>query len=146
MAYPERPGRNTQKNSPPREKIDTRDINFENIDAELFNSIARRAATTIADNRKSNKSTQLRKFYDEIILWDSKATMHPNQFQEYLPFIRMMNAKVAYANGRNNLVDENFVEMMSHCLKQVTSVKTMQTFKLFMEAFIGFYKLERPKD
>ncbi|MEA3411109.1 MAG: type III-A CRISPR-associated protein Csm2 [Pseudomonadota bacterium] len=126
--------------------IDTGGIDLKSISPELFDDVARRAARTVAGNRKSNKPTQLRKFYDEIVMWETKVAMHPDRFDDYLPFIRMLNAKVAYAKGRNNLVDENYVEMMNHCLRQVDSDRTMRVFKLFMEAFMGFYKLERPKD
>ena len=116
------------------------------LDSELFNSIAQQAARRVAgdDPRKSdNKPTQLRKFYDEIVLWDSKVMMHPEKFDEYLPFIRMMNAKAAYAKGRK-LVDDNFVNLMHKGLQQVVCPETLHTFKLFMEAFMGFYKQERP--
>lgn len=126
--------------------IDTSRIDLKSVQADLFDDVARRAAATIAENRKSNKPTQLRKFYDEIVMWEIKAAMHRDRFGDYLPFIRMLNAKVAYAKGRNNLVDENFVTLMSHCLQQVDSVESMRVFKLFMEAFMGFYKQERPKD
>ncbi|WP_305908202.1 type III-A CRISPR-associated protein Csm2 [Methylomarinum sp. Ch1-1] len=118
----------------------------EKLDPELFNSIAQQAAKRIAgdDRRKNdNKPTQLRKFYDEIVLWDSKVLQHPEKFDEYLPFIRMINAKAAYAKGRK-LVDENFVDMVHKGLQQVVCPKTLHTFKLFMEAFMGFYKQERP--
>jgi CRISPR-associated protein Csm2 len=118
----------------------------EKLDPELFNTIAHQAAKRIAgdDPRKTdNKSTQLRKFYDEIVLWDSKVARHPEKFDQYLPFIRMINAKAAYAKGRK-LVDDNFVELMHKGLQQVVCPETLRTFKLFMEAFMGFYKQERP--
>ncbi|WP_064039010.1 type III-A CRISPR-associated protein Csm2 [Methylomonas koyamae] len=116
------------------------------LDPELFNSVAHQAARRIAgdDLRKNdNKPTQLRKFYDEIVLWDSKVSLHPEKFDEYLPFIRMLNAKAAYAKGRK-LVDDNFVNLMHSGLAQVVCPETLHTFKLFMEAFMGFYKQERP--
>lgn len=69
--------------------------------------------------------------------------MHPEKFDEYLPFIRMLNAKAAYARGRK-LVDDNFVGLLNSGLQQVTNPETLHTFKLFMEAFMGFYKQERP--
>ncbi|MGZ8094755.1 MAG: type III-A CRISPR-associated protein Csm2 [Methylosarcina sp.] len=119
-------------------------ITLKPVDAELFNSVAKNEAQKIASGGdRVNKPTQLRKFYDEIVMWEQKASLHPEKFAEYLPFIRMINAKVAYAKGRN-LVDEKFVGMMSECLRQVESTETLRTFKLFMEAFMGFYKQERP--
>ncbi len=120
-------------------------IDLKEIKPELFNETAKQQGSHIADssNDRTNKATQLRKFYDEIIMWDNKVAMHPDRFDEYLPFIRMLNAKAAYAQGRK-LVDHNFVKLLSDCLRQVDSAETMRTFKLFMEAFMGFYKLERP--
>lgn len=118
----------------------------EKLDPELFNTVAQQAAQRIAgdDPRKTdNKPTQLRKFYDEIVLWDNKVLMHPEKFDEYLPFIRMLNAKAAYAKGRK-LVDDNYVRLLNNGLQQVTNAETLHTFKLFMEAFMGFYKQERP--
>jgi CRISPR-associated protein Csm2 len=116
----------------------------EKLDPELFNGIARNAAKEVASGGdRVNKATQLRKFYDEIVLWDNKVLLHPEKFDEYLPFIRMLNAKVAYAEGRK-LVDHNFVNLLNNGLKQVVCAETLHTFKLFMEAFMGFYKQERP--
>jgi len=121
------------------------------LDPELFNTVAKLAAEKVASGGdRVNKSTQLRKFYDEIVLWDNKLQMHSktiqaDKFGEYLPFIRMLNAKVAYAEGRK-LVDHNFVSLLNKSLQQVTDTETLHTFKLFMEAFMGFYKQVRPRD
>jgi CRISPR-associated protein Csm2 len=125
--------------------LNVADIRFEGEDAkldpELFNEIANRTAKTIADCQPSrNKPTQLRRFYDEIVMWDEKVRQNPERFDEYLPFIRMLNAKVAYAEGRK-LVDRNFVELVSHCVSQVTTPEHMRTLKFFFEAFMGFHKL-----
>jgi CRISPR-associated protein Csm2 len=126
--------------------IDTSGIKFSEISPELFDSIAERCAKAVAgDNPRSNtnKPTQLRRFYDEVVMWENKVTTYPDKFDEYLPFIRMLNAKVAYAKGRK-LVDENYAELLNHCLAQVKTSKDMRVFKLFIEAFMGFYKVERP--
>ena len=114
------------------------------LDPELFNTIALEQAKTVASGGdRVNKATQLRKFYDELVLWDSKVNQQPDKFDEFLPFIRMLNAKAAYAQGRK-LVDDNFVRLLNNGLKQVDTAETLHTFKLFMEAFMGFYKQERP--
>ncbi len=125
--------------------LDKQPIKFETIEPDLFNQVAQKTAKTIAENTRSNKPTQLRRFYDEIVMWENKVSMYPNRFNEYLPFIRMMNAKAAYALGRK-LVDKNYCDLLNHCLGQVNKSEQMRTFKLFMEAFMGFYKVERPKD
>lgn len=132
---------NRQRESLPT--LDTHKIDLTNVDADLFSTVAQDAAKTLAENSKSNKPTQLRRFYDEIVMWDNRVSMHPDKFEEYLPFIRMLNAKAAYALGRK-LVDKNYVTLLGHCLKQVNDDKTMRNFKLFMEAMMGFYKQERP--
>lgn len=119
-------------------------ITLKPIAANLFDKTAKTEAQKIASGGdRVNKPTQLRKFYDEIVMWEQKASLHPDKFQEYLPFIRMINAKVAYAKGRN-LVDDKFVNLMHDGLRQIESSETLRTFKLFMEAFMGFYKQERP--
>lgn len=145
QSKPNQGHRSSGSNDQQKTSINTADIQLKNIKAELFDSVAKKAATTIADAKNTNKPTQLRRFYDEIVLWESKASQHPDKFKEYLPFIRMINAKVAYALGRK-LVDENFVSLINEGLRQVDSVDTMRHFKLFMEAFMGFYKEKRPKD
>lgn len=119
--------------------IITSGIDFAELKPELFNSIARQAAETIAQNNRVNKSSQIRKFYDELCMWESKVNLDPARFDDYLPFILMLNAKLAYAKGRK-LVDANFVKLIGDCLKQVKDQKTLRICKLFFEAFLGFYK------
>lgn len=113
------------------------------IAPELFNGIAKEAAQAVAGaDRYRNKSTQLRRFYDELVLWETRASQQPERFDEFLPFILMINAKAAYAEGRK-LVDRTFVNLLHHTLAQVKEADTLTTCKLFWEAFMGFYKQER---
>ena len=114
------------------------------LSPELFDSTAKRVAKAISEaDRYRNKPTQLRQFYDELVMWEEKARQTPDRFAEYLPFIKMLNAKAAYAEGRKH-VDRNFVDLIAHCLSQVNDLRTLRHFKLFFEAFLGFYKAERP--
>lgn len=135
----------------PRQQIDAGlldRIRFASPDAELFNGIAKQAAQAVARAEANrNKPSQLRRFYDELLLWETRISQQPTEvqeakFAEYLPFIRMLNAKAAYAEGRK-LVDRNFVDLMHHTLNEVTSPQTLTTCKYFWEAFMGFYKQER---
>jgi CRISPR-associated protein Csm2 len=118
---------------------------FSPPDPELFNKVARQRAELVADNRNFNKPSQIRKFYDELCMWETKVSQEPEKFNDYLPFILMLNAKSAYANGRK-LVDANFVKLIGDCLKQVKDQNTLRICKLFFEAFLGFYKELRPSD
>ena len=129
--------------------LDTSAILLKRVDGkplapELFDTVAHDAARVIGQNGRSNKPSQIRQFYDELVMWEEKVRQAPGKFDEYLPFIRMLNAKAAYAQGRNN-VDQNFSALISLCLRQVVSVETLHNFKLFFEAFLGFFKLENLK-
>lgn len=113
------------------------------LNPELFNTIAQRMAKAVATaDRNANKSTQLRRFFDELVLWEIRVSQQPSKFGEYLPFIRMINAKAAYAEGRK-LVERTFVGLMHHTLGEVRDADSLTTCKLFWEAFMGFYKQER---
>lgn len=136
--------------------IDTKPIDFSQISPELFDSVAERTAEAVAgdkddkDKGKTNKPTQIRKFYNELCMWHEKVMADPLKFDDYLPFIKMLNAKAAYAKGRKSggasLVDDDFVALMKRCLSQVHDIKSMKTCKTFFEAFMGYYKVKRPKD
>lgn len=133
--------------------IDVREIQLGKPAPKLFDEVAQAAAKTIAEGKPANKPSQVRKFFDELVMWETKINGPADQddaererrFQEMLPFLRMMNAKVAYATGRK-LVDENFQTFFSHCLKQIQDPASLRHFRLFFEAFLGFYKVERPSD
>lgn len=105
-------------------------------------------------NQSKNKSTQLRKFYDELVMWTDKvhaigklesgqksSDVRETRYKDSAPFIKMMNAKVAYAKGRNH-VDDSFEAMFSHCIQSIKDAETLKHAKLFMEAFMGFYKAQ----
>ncbi|ESQ14171.1 MAG: type III-A CRISPR-associated protein Csm2 [Thiohalocapsa sp. PB-PSB1] len=122
------------------------DIRFAGeLDPELFNGIAKRCAKAIGDNKTCNKPSQLRRFYDELVMWQTKVGADNARFQEVRPFILMLNAKAAYAQGRD-LIDPNFVKLLERCLRQATDAKTLGYAKLFVEAFLGFYKEVRPSE
>ncbi len=118
-----------------------------NLAPDLFNGIARKAAQDIANNTNTNRPSQIRKFYDELCMWETKVSLNPERFADYLPFILMLNAKAAYAHGRKPmLVDANFVKLIEDCLRQVENPKTLHLCKVFFEALLGFYKELRPSE
>ena len=113
--------------------------------AEIFSEIAQRAAQYIKSNKNVNKTTQLRKFYDELAMWNDRVQLarenKETKFKELVPFIKMLKAKVAYSEGRKH-VDNNFSEVFNRCIDQANDVETLRDAKLFMEAVMGFCKLE----
>ena len=121
------------------------DIKFgEVIATTLYSDFASAAANGVA-NEKYNKRTQLRRFYDELVMWHDKVFHERDEakrtalFKELEPYIQMLNAKVAYAKGRDH-VDDNFAKLFSHCIKQVNSPLTLKQCKLFFEAFMCYYR------
>lgn len=123
-------------------------VKFSSIAPELFNEVAKDAAIVIAQDTRTNKPSQLRKFYDELTMWNERvqnADKPDEQYAKLAAFIKMMNAKVAYAKGRKH-VDDNFAGIFTHCISEVKSAESLNHCKLFIEAFMGFYKEQRPKD
>jgi CRISPR-associated protein Csm2 len=135
---------------PPTPSIDVSDIKFgAAMPEQLFSDIAQNKAQVIAaaGGGRKNKSSQLRKFYDELVMWHDKVAFEQNggtkdtKYKELAPFIKMLNAKVAYARGRDH-VDTCFEKLFSHVIRQIADPETLKHAKLFMEAFMGFYKAE----
>lgn len=95
----------------------------------------------------SNKSTQLRKFYDELVMWHDKvfhATERSEAYRQAAPFIHMLKAKAAYSQGRGH-VDKNFVDVFNRIISQINSPETLKHAKLFFEAVLGFRKASEQK-
>jgi CRISPR-associated protein Csm2 len=139
-----RPGQGYKNNG--AEKLTLPAFSLAEVSVDLFSDKADQCAKVIAANggTRSNKPTQIRRFYDEVCMWHEKVGQDQARFTECLPFIKMIGAKVAYARGRD-LVDESFMQYMENALKQVNDLKTFHTFKTFMEAFVGYYKMHKPK-
>jgi CRISPR-associated protein Csm2 len=154
--------------APPECRCDVSVFPLARPDIRLFDETARRLARDLKDpqvlkeegrgrdkkwvvreNDRANKPAQIRKFYDELRMWEQKAN-NLDAFGKFLPFIKMMNAKVAYAKGRE-FVDDKFAAWFSSCLGQVketdeNSLTAFRNFCTLFEAFLGFYKVERPRD
>jgi len=114
-------------------------------DSELFNETAKEWAEKIGADKKSGvQNTQIRKFYDQVLDLNNKAKHNDDFDGEILPFIKMMNSKVAYASTRKgaggNIVNKSFVDMMNSCINQINTKEQLSIFKLFFEAVIGFHK------
>jgi CRISPR-associated protein Csm2 len=139
-------GSHTSRNATP--DIDRTRIIFGKIEPTLYSDVAEQAAKTVAgDNRKSeqNKPSQLRRFYDELVMLQDKVGSSQQNFEQQHPFIQMLKAKVAYALGRKK-VDANFEALLRHVVDGAKDPDTLKQARLFMEAFMAFYKVYRPAD
>jgi len=103
-------------------------------DPELFSNTAKKWAEEIERTKKS----QVRNFYDKVLDLNQRAR-HEEDFGEILPFVKMLNSKVAYAVTRG-VAKREFEEMMHLCIDQVKTKEDLHVFKLFFEAVLGFYK------
>lgn len=128
------------------------------VHPELFSSTAEKLAELVFQgqlrNNKLNKPTQLRKFYDEVVRFDSELKAFPaeqqeQEFNKLLPYLKMLNAKAAYAIGRD-LISSEFKDFISSAIQQIHEKKDFDAFYGLFEAFMGFYKYydekgERPQ-
>jgi len=124
------------------------------INQKLFSEVAEKFAREIGKEgtddrrRKLNKGTQLRRFFDEIIRLQSLAKSLPEKDTEkwanLLPYIHMLVAKAAYAQGRE-LVSPSFVNLLKSGISQIETRRDLTIFANFFESFMGFYKLHGPK-
>lgn len=137
--------------STPQFNTDSIKLVEDKLPANLFSQVAEDAAKYVAKwdaqqnrpDKNAPKPTQLRKFYDEICMWNDRTQRAPDRFAEYLPLILMLKAKVAYSKGRKH-VNEAYSKMLNYCLNQLEQKQepeTLHNLKLFMEAFTGFYKV-----
>lgn len=123
---------NNSGGNKPKPTIPTIELDFIK-NPNLFDETAKE----LADKVSGTKSTQMRNFYEYVLdLYEQSQT---KPFAEVLPFVKMLNSKVAYSKSRGHSSDE-FVLMIQSCVKQVDSPKKLEIFKLFFEAVLGFSK------
>jgi len=118
------------------------------VDPALFSNTAEQLAKELADdcrasNKKENKRSQIRKFYDEVVRLDMEARSKPQEWDNILPLVHMLTAKAAYAKGRK-LVSDNFLNFIRSSIEQISGKKDLELFANFFEAFIGFYRMHCP--
>lgn len=117
------------------------------LNPDLFSLKAEELAKNISDegNTKINKPSQIRKFYEEVLKFDNRLKTNEDDFDNILPYLKMINAKVAYAVGRD-LVSKGFKDFISTSLEQINDKKDFDVFASLFEAFMGYYKYYRPSE
>ena len=124
------------------------------VEPKLFSTLAEEQAKQLSNDGKDskgkdklNKSSQLRRFFDEVVRLNdmAKSRQKPVPMSLVLPSLHMLIAKASYAQGRD-LVSPSFVTLMRDSIDQIQDREDLQVFTHFFEAVIAFYKLYRPKD
>lgn len=115
-------------------------VDLEAPGEDLFDTVAEKIAKQLREGR-SNKTAQVRRFYDEMLRFRSAARTD-EAVRKLLPHIRMLNAKAAYASQRSSeggkLVDESFLAFLRAMLGQVKDRQTLENACTLFEAVIGF--------
>ncbi|MBW1992512.1 MAG: type III-A CRISPR-associated protein Csm2 [Deltaproteobacteria bacterium] len=113
-------------------------------DATIFWQKAERLSQVLANQGKSNRRTQIRRFYDEVLRLDQDAKRLPEeQWPSIQARLNLLVPKAVYAWGRDNLVSEEFVEFIKNSVKQIDNKEDLAMFATFFEAFMGFYRKEK---
>ncbi len=116
------------------------------LNPAIFSKEAKELSTTLAEQRGRNKRTQLRKFYDEVLRLEQDAKNTPEEKWPNLQArLHLLIPKAAYALGRE-LVSREFVDFILNSVNNIKTPQDLAVFANFFEAFMGFYKLDRPRD
>lgn len=122
------------KNFPPRQQIELPALVLDfKKDPALFDTTASEWAELIGKTKK----TQARNFYEKVLELEAKA--NNEAWENVLPFVKMLNSKVAYGVSRK-VVSQEFEKMMNKAIEQVNTPEDLRVFKLFFEAVLGFFK------
>ncbi len=124
-----------------------KDAEKKTVDPLLFSKTAEWMAKELESdsrNKKSNKGSQLRRFFDEVVRLNDAAKSNAVDIEQLLPGLHLIIARAAYAQGRE-LVSENFVGMIRSGINQIESKEDLKIFTHFFEALMAFYKLYGPK-
>ncbi len=121
------------------------------LNEDLFSKKAESYAKVVAEksNTTTNNPTQLRRFFDEIVTFDSRFKMAMSKtnskeereqaFKQQLPFIHMLIPKVRYAEARK-LVTSDFTNVIKEAVDNIKEPDDIKVFTSFFEAFIGHFK------
>ncbi len=116
------------------------------VNPEIFSVEAAKLSTTLAGVRNRNKRTQIRRFYDEVLRFDQDAKiLGPEKWPDILARLHLLIPKAAYALGRE-LVSQEFVDFIKGSVAQVKTKEDLAVFANLFEAFMGFYRSDRPRD
>ncbi len=116
-----------------------------NITEKTFDITAEKWSKVIVNADRGVEKNQLRNFYDKVLELEEKViNATDGEFEsKVLPFIKMLNSKVAYAkNKQQGSVNEAFVIFMREAISQIKNKETFTNFRFLFEAILGFFEKE----
>jgi CRISPR-associated protein Csm2 len=126
-----------------------------NIRSELLDQEARQSAAEFVPRpgnrnaRENVKNSQLRRFFGEFKglknKFDQQQGSRDDNFLAVKPLVKMVNAKVAYAEARG-VVTVAFKNWLQRNVGLIESAKDFDAFLLHFEAVIGFCYELNPRD
>lgn len=115
------------------------------VRADLMATHARAFGSFFANSGKPT-SAQLRNFHNDAKALESKLRQGGSRttqqaYDEYEHLIKMLNAKVAYAYGRDpgKYVSKEFRDFIHKCVEAIKGPSDFEAFMKFLEGTVGFY-------
>lgn len=92
-----------------------------------------------------NSYTQVRKFYNELLLLQKQAQGNQNnvdsgEFEKVLPMIYLVKSKAAYARGKKN-INDNLLSFLVFYIEKIKNIEQLKYFMLYFEAILGYLRL-----
>ncbi len=113
---------------------------------KIFSESAADLSKKLANEPDKNKRSQLRRFYDEVLRLDQDARIRgEDKWPHILARLHLLIPKAAYAQGRK-LVSQPFVDFIKNSVEQTQTREDLGIFATLFEAFMGFYRQDRPRD
>ncbi len=129
----------------PRDYFLDKDKNI--VKEDLFTSCADEIAKSFKFDKPPMKSSQVRKFYDEIlrrkmiIELETDEKKKKEAFLKQLPYIRMIISKAVYANNRKQpTVNNNFKKFIENNIGNIKEYKEFEVFCDLFEAVVAYSK------
>ena len=94
--------------------------------------------------QKELDSTQLRKFYNDVLIIKTKINNAEDmelEFDIQLPYLNMLRAKVQYSESRKNIkkLNSNFKWFINESLSQIEDLNDFKVFCTLFESVIAYF-------
>jgi len=125
-----------------------KDKGKQQITIDLFSVKAEEIIKSISfkDNRGNEKreldKNQIRRFYNDVVVISSKINNAKDkelEFEKQLPYLNMINAKVAYSKARKLITGDNFSDYIKKSIQQVNDLDDFKVFCSLFESVIAYF-------